>query len=187
MNRLLLSILLILIATHTYAQSSIEAKTTEGRIVILKSDGTWEYKKDTPHPSPNPVTNIVKQNLEADSLPPNFTGHHLETLFNQLRDLIKRLEKSEFETTPEYEKRVVEEKQKPIFDSLTIKDTFYLVISDVKSEYNADLRKMSIFLRFKGIYAPPKTENKKTAYDLTDVNRYSIRLNSSDASDGIVW
>jgi hypothetical protein len=44
--------LLVLMAASAYGQSSIEVKTNDGRIVILKPDGTWEYKKDTPQPSP---------------------------------------------------------------------------------------------------------------------------------------
>ena len=52
MSRILLSMLLVLMAASAYGQSSIEVKTNDGRIVILKPDGTWEYKKDTPQPSP---------------------------------------------------------------------------------------------------------------------------------------
>jgi hypothetical protein len=98
MIRSSLIISLILLATSSYAQSSTsrEGTTSDGRIVILKSDGTWEYKKITPQPSPTPGTDLVKQSIEANSLPPNFTGHDVNTLFAQLRDLRKRLDKSEF-------------------------------------------------------------------------------------------
>ena len=87
MNRLLASILLMLVATSVYAQAPIEIKTNDGRIVILKPDGTWEYKKDTPQPSPSPPTNPAKQNTGTDALPPNFIGHDVEMLFTQLSNL----------------------------------------------------------------------------------------------------
>lgn len=147
MNRLLLCILLVLVGTQAYAQSSIEVKTNDGRIVILKPDGTWEYKKDAPQPSPNPATNPVKPNIGADSLPPNFAGQDAKTLFTQLSDLKRRLMKSEFETTAEYEKRVAQEKQKPLLGNLTIRDTFSLVVSNVEASYDADSQKMKQHLR----------------------------------------
>lgn len=153
MSRLLLILSLILLATSTHAQSStsLEATTSDGRIVILKADGTWEFKKIAPQPSPTPATNLVKAGSEANALPTNFAGPNLEELFLQLLKLARRLDKSEFETTAEYEKRAVEEKQKPILDNLTIKDIFYLVVPGIEAEYNADLQKMKFFCRFEKV------------------------------------
>ena len=48
MNHLLLAALLILVATNSYAQSPIEGATKDARPVILKPDGTWEFKKPVP-------------------------------------------------------------------------------------------------------------------------------------------
>lgn len=170
MNRLLLSILLIFLATSNYAQisSSIEVTTKDGQIVILKPNGTWEFKKVVPQPLPIPVTSSVKQNIGIASLPPNFSGHNVETLFTQLLDLKKRLVKSEFETTTQYEKRVAEEMQKPILDNLTIKDNFTLVFPSEVS-YNADLQKMRFNLYVMTISHFDKNR-RKTASNLADVN-----------------
>lgn len=181
MNRLLTSILLVLMTATADAQAPIEVKTNDGRIVILKPDGTWEYKKDNPQPSPTPVVTPAKGNNGADSVPPNFAGHDAETLFTQLSGLKKRLLKGEFETTADYEKRVVQEKQKPILGNLTIRDTFSLVIPNVRASYNADSQKMLFFLPVeKNTLAELYRDSgmgrdKKTAYDLEHIDRYSIQ------------
>lgn len=170
MNRLLLLALLIFLATSNYAQilSPIEVTTKDGKTVILKPNGTWEFKKVVPQPLPIPVTSSVKQNIGVSWLPPNFSGHNVETLFNQLFDLKERLVKSEFETTTQYEKRVAEEMQKPILDNLTIKDNFTLVFPSEVS-YNADLQKMRFYLSVRTISHFDKN-HRKTASNLADVN-----------------
>ena len=189
MYHLLLSILLVVAATKAYAQSSIEARTNDGRIVILKPDGTWGYKKETPQPSPAPTANPIKQDGGADSLSPNFTGHDVKVLFAQLSELKKRLVKSEFETTAEYEKRVAQEKQKPILGNLTVQDTFSLVIPNIEASYNADSQKMQFFLpveksRLAELYRSARLgQDKKTAGDLERVNLYSIQWDGDNRYD----
>lgn len=131
--------------------STQTATTKDGRTVILKSDGTWQFEPTTPRPSPTPANSLVKQSVEqsveTNSLPANFTGHDTKMLFDKLVDLRKQLEKSEFETTVEYQKRAGEEKQKFILDGLRIDDKFFLVVPDVlQSSYDADLHKMQFFL-----------------------------------------
>lgn len=126
--------------------STQTATTKDGRTVILKSDGTWQFEPTTPPPSLTPTNNLVKQSVEANSLPPNFTGHDTKVLFEKLVDLKKRLKKSEFETTVEYAERVGEEKQKSILDGLRIYDKFFLVVPDLQADFNADLQKMKFFL-----------------------------------------
>ena len=113
-------------------------------------------------------------------MPPNFSGHDVGTLFTQLRDLKKRLVKSEFETTADYEKRVTQEKQKPILGNLTILDTFSLVAPNVQAAYDADSQKMQFFLpveksRMAELYRDTLGRDKKTAYDLDEANLYSIQ------------
>jgi len=78
----------------------------------------------------------------SDTLPPNFSGDDPATLLQQL----KRLTKSESETTAAYEARVVEEKKKPITGSRTIDDTFYLVADTVKTDYDLNTEEMSFTL-----------------------------------------
>lgn len=193
MNRLLLSALLtIFLATSTYTQisSPIEVVTKDGRTVILKPDGTWEFKKVVLQPSPTPATSLIKSSVPTDSLPSNFAGHDIKTLVTQLLDLKKRLVKNEFETTAQYEKRIAEELQKPIIDNLTIKDSFSLVVSGVRAEYNADTQKMQFFLPIEKSRmaellrsSSSLSRDKKTAYDLSDVNLYSIQWRSERGYD----
>src|SRR5437667_2943861 len=97
MNRLFQCALLILVASCTYAQSPIEVTTKDGRTVILKPDGTWEFKKAAPKPSATPAAPSAKSNVPMGSLPPIFSGDHF--LWARIIDFKKRLLKSEFETT----------------------------------------------------------------------------------------
>lgn len=184
MNRLLSAVLLVLVAISTHAQSPIEVVTRDGRIVILKLDGTWEFKKPTTEPSATPNPPAVKSNEITSSLSLNFSGHDTDILYSQLIDLKKRLLKSEFETTAQYEKRVVEELQKPIIGNLTTKDTFSIVVSGFQADYDADSQKMHLFLpveknsmaelqrRVGGI----TQESRKSADDLSYINLYKIQL-----------
>ena len=187
MNRILLITLFLVMAVNTYPQTPIEVKTTDGRIVILKPDGTWEFKKYSPQPSPSSVASADKPNIQADSLTPNFTGDDYKTLIKQLRDLKKRLVKSEFETTADYEKRAMQERQKPILNNRTVGDKFSIVIPLVRAEYDADSQKMRFFLPVeKSLRADLNRRlntyrDKKAAYDLEDVNHFSIQWNDNDA------
>ena len=63
-------------------------------------------------------------------------------LLRKLIDLRKRLLKDEFETTPAYEARIIEEKKKPLIDRRTIETTYLLVADRVHAEYNADTQVM---------------------------------------------
>ena len=148
MNRLLLSTLLIFLATSTFAQvtNPVEVIVKDGRTVILKPDGTWEFKKISPQSSTSPISTTDKPDQSSNTLPTNFKGHNAKLIFTQLLDLNKRLVKSEFETTSEFEKRISEEIKKPIAYNLGLNDTFAFVVNGVGAEYNADTKLMSFFL-----------------------------------------
>ena len=179
MNRLLFSALLILIATSIYAQEStlIELSTKDGRIVILKPDGTWEFKKITSQPSPTSTLNKVNLSITIDSLPINFTGENIETLFSNLRTLEKTMVKSEFETTVQYQKRISEEMQKPIINDSKLKDTFFLVISRIRADYDADTQKMQYLLPISESY--PKDNYTIKGFG----ERYSIDIVFNDINN----
>jgi hypothetical protein len=179
-------IVLLAIFASASAQTPVEVKTNDGRIVILKPDGTWEYKRDTAQPSPSPAQAAASAN--KDSFPPNFTGQDVKLLSSKLSDLKTRLTKNEFETTAEYDKRVADEIRKPIIDNLTLNDTFYLVVSSaplgLESTYNADSQKMNFFVTVwknerAEIYRRYGGRDKRAIYDLTDANLYQIHLDSA--------
>src|ERR1043165_4338436 len=132
---LVLCLFLVPLSVRAQTQAPLELRTPDGRTVILKADGTWEYKKDS---LPTPTSRPVNSNTSTGTLSPNYSGHDPKTLLVQLIDLRKRLVKSEFETTADYEKRAAEEKKKPVLNDLTIQNTFYLVASGVLAEYDAD-------------------------------------------------
>lgn len=105
-----------------------------------------EKVKVVPQHSPTPVANSNEPNEANNSLPVTLTAQDRKNLFSNLIFLKKRLAKDEFETTAEYEKRIAEEIQTPIFDNLTIKDNFSFGSFGVQTEYNADTQKMQFFL-----------------------------------------
>ena len=109
-----------------------------------------------------------------DYLPPTFAGDDPATLHRQLTDLRKRLTKSESETAPAYEARVVEEKKKPITGSRTIEDTFYLVADTVKADYDLDTQIMSFTL-------PVRTNDRGAKYQVSlgDDNDPRVFFNSA--------
>jgi hypothetical protein len=149
MNYILFTFLLLAFTAPTYAQIStpIELITKDGVIVILRPDGTWDFKKSAPQSAPIPAANLGKSEVSTDSLPPNFIGIDPKTLHTRLINLKENLVKNEFETSAQYERRIAEEIQKPIIDNLTIRDNFSFVISDIQAQYNADTQKMLFSLR----------------------------------------
>ncbi len=101
---------------------------------------------------------VVTAHATQDYLPPNFSGDDPATLLRQLTDLKKRLTKSDSETA--YEARIVEEKKKPLIDSRTIDDTFYLVADNVKTDYDLNTETMSLTL-------PVQTNNQVAKYQVS--------------------
>ncbi len=183
--RLLIFLSLVLPATPAMGQhptEPIELRTPEGRTVILKLDGTWEYKKE---PEPTSKAVAPTTNSTPAALSPNFSGDDVTTLLHQLVDLRKRLVKSEFETSASYEARVAEEKKKPILGSRTVQDNFYLVASGVKAEYNADTQMMIFSLPIETnimveLTRGRNTIDKNTSTDLSRVTLYRVALGSYD-------
>ena len=78
MLRMLMTSLLFLVSTTALSQTpgSFEHKTPDGRTVVMKADGTWEYKKETPRPSAKRDV----PNTATDDLTPNFSGNDPRTL-----------------------------------------------------------------------------------------------------------
>jgi hypothetical protein len=123
-----------------------------------------ELNKANPQPPSTSTTNTKEATESANSLPTNFKGQDADFIFDQLLERQKGLVKSEFESTPEFEKRSSEELKKPITSNLGLKDTFAFVMNNVKATYDADSKVMSMFL-----------DTDKGAFDTHDRNLYSIR------------
>ena len=183
--RLLVFVSLVFLAIPAMGQrptQPIELKTPDGRTVLLKPDGTWEYKNETPAPRPTPL--VTTPASSPETLSPNFSGDDRTTLLHQLVELKKRLVKSEFETSAAYETRVAEEKKKPILGGRSVEESFYLVSSAVKAEFNADTQTMSFSLPVrKNVMAEVSrgrisSEDKETADDLSSVTLYNVSLGS---------
>lgn len=186
MTRLLILLTLTLLAGPAIAQrptAPVEVRGPDGRTVILKPDGTWEYKKEAPVPAP---TATPTSGTTPETLSPNFSGDEVTTLLHQLVDLRKRLVKSEFETSAAYEARVADEKKKLLIGSRTAEDSFYLVSSAMTAEYNADTQIMTFTLPVRKNVMAEVTrrsraiEDRTTARDLSRISLYSIELGSYD-------
>lgn len=115
-----------------------------------------------------------------DRLPPNFSGDDPALLLRQLVDLRKRLLKSEFETTPAYEARVIEENKKPLLDRRTIETTYLLVAHTVHAQYDADTQMMTFSLpvvtNYDGDVISRDNVDKKTITDLARLAKYQVSL-----------
>lgn len=121
---------------------------------------------------------VTSRAQQPETLSPNFTGDDPATLLRQLVDLRKRLLKSEFETTPAYEARIVEEKKKPLLDDRTVDDPFQLVTAAIKADYDADTQTMTFTLPVQTLRAPHEVQsiNKKITTDLSRAAMYQVLL-----------
>jgi hypothetical protein len=116
-------------------------------------------------------TNNAKETIESNnSLTANFKGQDADFIFDQLLKHQKALVKSEFESTPEFEKRSSEELKKPITSNLGIKDTFAFVMNNVRATYDADSKVISMFL---DINKQPIYANEENLYSVRWFNEYS--------------
>jgi len=114
-----------------------------------------------------------------DRLPPNFTGDDPAILLRQLVDLRQRLVKDEFETTPAYEARVIEEKKKPLIDRRTIETAYLLVAQTVRADYDADTQNMTFSLPVQTNYDGEILRHNvdyKLITDLTRQAKYQVSL-----------
>lgn len=121
-----------------YAQN-VEAVTRDGKIVVLKENGTWEYKVakgseerdtikkkiDSGKDAPGGVNSLSSFNkklpfndFEATVVPSGFLGHDIEEIYEILDRRITN--RDEFETTADYTKRIAEAKRVPIYDGLPV-------------------------------------------------------------------
>jgi hypothetical protein len=143
----------------------IEVLAKDGRIVVLKPDGTWQYKIPKPveeAKKPEPlVQNSVVSNLlgtfdnklpfddsTASRIPVRFDGHSVPPIIGVLK---RRLApKDEFETTAAYSARISSAKTQGILEKLPLEAVLVVVPTYAFSEatYDADKSSMSIQLQF---------------------------------------
>jgi hypothetical protein len=62
---------LLCVCFSVFSQQAIEATTKDGQVVLLKSDGTWEYKKADQNIQNNVDKNIIEVDLDDVVLSPN--------------------------------------------------------------------------------------------------------------------
>ncbi len=125
------------------------------------------------------ITANPQRRSPPDKLPPNLSGDDPAILLRQLLDLRKRLIKSEFETTPAFEARVIEEKKKPLIDRRTIETTYLLVAHAVRAQYNADTQIMTFSLPVQLNYdgeVLPRNVDMQLMTDLSRLAKYQISL-----------
>ena len=119
------------------------------------------------------ITANAQRPPAPDRLPPNFSGDDPVILLRQLLDLRKRLIKSEFETTPAYKARVIEEKKKPLIGNRTIETTYLLVAHTVKAEYDADTQNMTFTLPVQTNYNAEISRDNIDIKIMTSLSRFA--------------
>jgi hypothetical protein len=82
--------------------------------------------------------------LNCKRLPINYQGNDIIRLFHGLSECSNIVQKKS-ETTEQFNKRVETEESKPIYNKLGLSDIYSFRI-DPKSEYDADNRKMNIYI-----------------------------------------
>jgi hypothetical protein len=143
-----------------------------------------------PKASPTPSNN-QPSNSSPISLPPNFSGHDPKILYSKLSDLKRRLIKSEFETSAQYQIRRAEELRRPLLENLTLDDSFAFVAASLDAQYDADAQTLHLFLlvkrnsylesrrRIAQLSGRPYEESptsRNDARDLDDINVYTIEV-----------
>jgi len=66
-------LLFTVLSSSTVLSSDIEVTTPDGKLVILKSDGTWEYKK---------ITGVPKGKIGIEYLSSEFSGGQCQVKYN---------------------------------------------------------------------------------------------------------
>ena len=95
-------------------------------------------KKKAPEYSEVPFTFSENMMLQ------NYLGHDLRKIYEALNTRLKK-QKSEFETTAEFNERIERENKLPLLGSINMTDHFALLVK-AESTYNADKKSMEISL-----------------------------------------
>jgi hypothetical protein len=137
--------------------------TKDGRTVVLKQNGTWEFKVQKPIEevknvgSPTSVNwnlNLLRvfdrkspfDDFDATSIPDEFSGHSTSEIVSILSR--RFAPKDEFETTAAYTTRVTTAKSQPIYEKLPLDATLVTVPEYTYSvvSYDADKSRITIEL-----------------------------------------
>jgi hypothetical protein len=86
----------------------------------------------------------IDTNLEK--LPPKYFGNDPKAIFTALEERKGKAEKSEFETTEQFQKRLEKENSMPIIGKIKSDDLLSLQVNDAVFKYSADTSEMNIYL-----------------------------------------
>lgn len=101
--------------------------------------------------------------LTCDTLSPGYIGHDLIKLFNAL-DNFTSIAKSEYETTEQFNDRLVHEQSKPILGKLTIDDVYCIMVKP-EVEYDADNNFIKLIVKEESDIFTGPMENPHIDYD----------------------
>ena len=120
--------------------------------------------------------------LNIKNLPANYHGNNLKSLANEIVSRMN-LKKDEFETTPQFQERIKNEKKKPLLGELNFNSTFAFESSDTEFQYDADRQKMYADLTITPslIWSSPCQNSRNTLdkqkLSVTLLNQKSASLN----------
>ena len=187
-------------ATGLVCGQDIEVTTKDGRIVVLKPDGTWQFKiakpveevKKTDQPTQNTAVinslatfdnKLPFDDFNASKIPARFSGHSVPEMISILAR--RFADKDEFETTATYASRIASAKSQGIYEKLPLDSTLVVMPTYAFTEaaYDADKAKMSIELRFdytadlRRVRLRNTPERLATAFDIDAVAAKDLKAN----------
>jgi hypothetical protein len=93
-----------------------------------------------------PAQQVGRFDISRETLPPNYQGFDVETVFKQFSLRADKLQKSEFETTEQHQQRLKQLDSQPLLGTVTATDLmpFTIEMIEIESEYNADAQSLQV-------------------------------------------
>ena len=103
-------------------------------------------------------------------LTPNFVGHNIKTIYNELSKRSSGAEKGEFETTEEFRSRVQRENTAPLSGNLDKNGLFAFTLTNSSGEvfYDADLRMMTVAIVLENVSTTSDKKAMTSQFDLSE-------------------
>jgi hypothetical protein len=102
--RCIVLVLIGLLIVHFRAAAELEAKTSDGRVVVLSDDGTWKFQSSSASPDAATATLEIEAGLVFESGPRPVAREKFYLLDVSLNELVKRYK----DATPKHKPLTIE-------------------------------------------------------------------------------
>jgi len=147
---LLVILIVILVSTLGIDEAFSQRRTPPAKPVPPKHSETSTDQASDVTTTISPTPDVYLQhpfNLEAEILPPNFQGHNLRAIFEELNKRAGE-KRGEFESSVEFQQRIKELNEKPLYGEIHITSLVAFVLSSESlsrnSSYDADSLAMKV-------------------------------------------